>query len=947
MNTDNPSISWNVTWGGSQDDFGQDVAVANDGSAYVVGYSYFGSSDFDSVLVKFAPNGTKLWDNVYGGWWADASYGVAIDANGFVYVAGSTLEFGTYDFELVKFAPNGTKLWGTSVWGSSWDDFVCDIAIAPDGSIYITGFIFTFSVGYELVLVKVAPNGTQLWNVIWGGPLDDVGNGVEVDADGFVYVTGYTASFGAGNSDLALIKFASNGTKLWNITWGGPLNEVGYGIAVDPTGSLYVAGTTPGLMLTDFALIKFASNGTKLWDIEYGESTAIGYGVAVDAAAGAIYATGYKGPAGGTRELMLVKVTPNGTKLWNGTWDGPLSDEGHRVAIDTNGSVYVAGYTTSFGAGGNDFVLVKFENFSNDNTPPTGYQDPATNITNVQNGLTIWVNGTAIDDSFGVASVTIQWSNHTGWSQNMGTTNSWAFYNTSPIREGIWEILVNITDYANNSAIITCQIFVDNVAPTGFQWINTSTPIIQSHQTIWINGTAFDLSPSSGIQSITLTSSNSSGGISDWSSVIIVGSNTSLLDFSFFNISPLADNQLNGCYEINVSIEDMAGNKFNLTCRVTVEIKPPTGTQDPATQAPTRGDVNGRIWVNGTVSDDGFGIASVTIQWSNHTGWSADQGDLSSWAFYNTSPMDGGLYEIYINMTDLANNSALLICYIYVDYIPPIGIQSNTTDLSSPQNGGTNRFIYVNGTASDRGGIGMQDVAIVWTNTSTSWSANIGTNESWSFYNTSAINNGIYKIIMTLTDKFGNAQNISCHIWIDTLAPMGWQDTTTQRFQTVDLNGFLWVNGSATDGDGSGFLTVFIQGSNVSGATWSSNLNSSEFWAFTNNSAIPDGIWEIYINITDRAFNSILLTAYLKIDTTPPSGAQDLVTAFPQKNDLNGRLWVNGTSMDGSGAGLQLVEVISTNSSATWSVNFRTNESWAFANTSAISDGTWKVVIQL
>ncbi|MHA1264712.1 MAG: hypothetical protein ACTSRS_05675, partial [Candidatus Helarchaeota archaeon] len=577
---------------------------------------------------------------------------------------------------------------------------------------------------------------------------------------------------------------------------------------------------------------------------------------------------------------------------------------------------------------GNTFLLRC--NITVEINSPYGSQEPATNISNAQNGVTIWVNGTAADDGFGVASVTIQWSNHTGWSANVGSLNSWAFYNTSPIGEGLWEIWVNVTDYANNSAIIICQIFVDNVAPTGSQWVNTSTPLIQKAQLIWINGTAIDSAPSAGIRSVTITFSNTSGGISDWSAGLILNNFTSQLDFAFFNVSPLADNQFNGFYEVIITIEDNAGNQFNLTCRVTVEINPPSGNQDPATQAPTRGDVNGRVWVNGTAFDLGFGLKNVSIQWSNHTGWSSNQGDLNNWAFYNTSPMAGGLYEIHINMTDLANNSAILVCYVYVDYVAPTGSQSSTTDLSSPQNGRWNGFIYVNGSASDGSGVGMLDISIAWTNTSASWSTNLGTNESWSFRNTSAIMDGIYEIIVTLTDKLGNAQNISCYIWVDTLTPTGSQDALTQAFQTIDLNGFLWINGTASDGTGSGIASVFIEGSNYTGATWSANKNSPDFWAFTNQSAIADGIWEVYINITDHASNSIVILAYLKVDVTPPTGAQDVSTANPQEPDQNGLIWVNGTATDGTGVGLLLVEVAYTNSSATWSANLGTNESWAF-----------------
>ncbi len=574
---------------------------------------------------------------------------------------------------------------------------------------------------------------------------------------------------------------------------------------------------------------------------------------------------------------------------------------------------------------------------------PYGSQSPSTNISNPQRGSVIWVNGTAFDDGFGVLSVT---TNGSDWSTNQGTLNSWIFYNNTPIGEGIYEIWVNVTDLANNSAIIICQVFVDNVAPSGSQWANTTTPTIQKIPSIWINGTTTDPSPSSGVVGVAIISSNTSGGITDWSANI--GTNQI---FTFYNLSPVADNSLGGYYEVIVSIIDNAGNQYNLTCQVTVEINPPSGSQDAATQVPTRGDANGRVWVNGTCSDLGFGMKNVTIQWSNHSGWSSNQGTLNSWAFYITSNMAGGLWEIQINVTDLANNSAIIVCYVYVDTIAPTGSQDGSTNISSPQNGAPNGFIYVNGTASDGLGVGMQNVTFAWTNTSASWSSNLGTNESWSFRNTSAISDGIWELIITLVDQVGNAQNISCYIFIDTIAPNASQTIVEQAFQTVDMNGRIWVNGSASD-YGSGVRSMTITGSNHSGAIWGFGLilgtpQTYSPWTNYNLTLILDGVWEVYVNITDDASNSINFTAYITVDTSPPSGAQDAATSLAQ-NAPNGFIWINGTASDGLGIGLLNVTIVGTNHSGSpWSANLGSNTSWAFNNISAINEGIWAITINL
>jgi len=77
------------------------------------------------------------------------------------------------------------------------------------GSIYCVGKTYSFGTGaYDLALVKFYPNGTLAWNTTWVGSSNDHGVELALNAEGSVYCVSYTDSFGAGNNDLASIKFA-------------------------------------------------------------------------------------------------------------------------------------------------------------------------------------------------------------------------------------------------------------------------------------------------------------------------------------------------------------------------------------------------------------------------------------------------------------------------------------------------------------------------------------------------------------------------------------------------------------------------------------------------------------------------------------------------------------------------------------------------------------------
>ncbi|MHA1428622.1 MAG: TolB family protein, partial [Candidatus Helarchaeota archaeon] len=365
------------------------------------------------------------------------------------------------------------------------------------------------------------------------------------------------------------------------------------------------------------------------------------------------------------------------------------------------------------------------------------------------------------------------------WCRNRTNTGNWSsnytlswdgtyFSNSSTV---FWPAgsMITVEIFSNDSK---GQVFskyeyfgIDNSTPRAYQWENTTSKYIQMSTPIWINGTAWDPPISTGVSSITIIQSNTSGGIADWSSNV-----GDLNNFAFYNTSPLVDNQLQGCYEINISIVDGVGRSTVLTSNITVEINPPYGSQDPATNLSNPQNTQ-TIWVNGTAFDDGFGVANVIIQFSNYTNWSTNQGSLNAWSFSNTTPINEGIWFIQINVTDYTNKSTLINCYIQIkfgDVLPPTGSQSPSTNVSNPQNGDENSFIWVNGTASDD--TGVQLVFIQQTNhTGMPWSANIGTNESWAFNNVSTIADGTWEIQVNITDFANNSAIVYCYILVDTI----------------------------------------------------------------------------------------------------------------------------------------------------------------------------------
>jgi hypothetical protein len=199
--------------GSTNKDYGTSVATAADGSVYVAGYTE-GSIDgqafhgnLDGFVTKYAANGTKQWTQLVGGTGTDYSQSVATAADGSVYVAGFT--DGSIDGQ-----PN---------LGGGWDGFV----------------------------TKYAADGTKKWTQMAGGAGGDLGFSVATDADGSVYIAGYTGGSIDGQPNLDgldgfVTKFAADGTKQWSRVAGGAGDDIGYSVATAADGSVYVAGYTDG-----------------------------------------------------------------------------------------------------------------------------------------------------------------------------------------------------------------------------------------------------------------------------------------------------------------------------------------------------------------------------------------------------------------------------------------------------------------------------------------------------------------------------------------------------------------------------------------------------------------------------------------------------------------------------------------------------------------------------
>lgn len=448
--------------GGSGGGFGGDrgvrLAVDASGAAYAAGHT--SSLDFPATLGSFQINKTAAIRAAYvakiepgGGAIVYANYLAGISdhltadvaipsgciSNCEVVVVGTTNSFnfpvknafqpnfagsppGGGDYFISRFTANGSGLVYSTYLGSSSGDSASGVAMDAAGNAYVTGITTPGGLfpttegaysrtpfgGNDSTVTVFSPAGDHLYGSYVGGDGRDQALGIAVDANGHVYLTGFTASAQlpttngafqgapADGTDAFVMKLnpSSGGTSpdasdLLYLTYvGGSSIETGRDIAVDGTGRIYVAGTTfaadfptrpnPGALMpappnpaapVDGFVLQLNPGGTGAADLLY--STFLGgigdddaFGIAVDEAGTTITVTGRTRSADFPTSPGAAQIAPSllddafvaqlrpggagsGDLLYSTFLAGAAFDFGQGVALDPAGDIYVTGFTAS------------------------------------------------------------------------------------------------------------------------------------------------------------------------------------------------------------------------------------------------------------------------------------------------------------------------------------------------------------------------------------------------------------------------------------------------------------------------------------------------------------------------------------------------------------------------------------------------------------------------
>ena len=351
---------WYRTWGGGLSDIGGNVAVDSSDNVFIGGATEsFGAGGADIVLLKYDNSGIFQWQRIWGGNHYDSGNDIAVDSLDNIYLVGTTNSYtaGGSDVILIKYDNSGVLQWNVT-WGGSEDDEGLGITIDSLNNVYITGDTDTYS---NKLLAKYDSSGVLQWSKT-NSELAGIGKELALDSLGNIYLVGETY-YGEGLTDVLLEKYNSAGVIQWNKTWGGSNWDYGWDVDVDSANNVYVSGRTRsfGVGDSDMLLIKYDSTGTQLWNRTWGGvSTDLGVRITIDSLDNVYFAGTTVGFGAGLFDMTLVKYNAFGEQLWYRTWGGSSSDYGVGVILDSSENIFIGGATGSFGAGIEDFALVKY-----------------------------------------------------------------------------------------------------------------------------------------------------------------------------------------------------------------------------------------------------------------------------------------------------------------------------------------------------------------------------------------------------------------------------------------------------------------------------------------------------------------------------------------------------------------------------------------------------------
>jgi len=263
------NLEWEQAYGGAGDDRALGMRQTADDGFLVVGYTDSkGAGEDDLYLLKTDAKGELVWEKTYGGELDDRARFVTPAPEGGYLVVGDTASFAegkefSADIYLLKIDLDGNEEW-SKTFGTTDTDYGYWLEYTADGGYVIGGYNVTFQVGArDFYITKVDKDGKATFDrSIDNGGYERAGT-ILLTADGGYLMAGHTETYNVPDSDVWLVKTDGNGEVVWEKTFGGPKKERAFRIQATDDGGYVMAGYTDsfGAGGSDIYIVKIDADG--------------------------------------------------------------------------------------------------------------------------------------------------------------------------------------------------------------------------------------------------------------------------------------------------------------------------------------------------------------------------------------------------------------------------------------------------------------------------------------------------------------------------------------------------------------------------------------------------------------------------------------------------------------------------------------------------------------
>ncbi len=261
---------------------------------------------------------TAPWTQQFGSINEDFGEAIALDNSGNIVTAGNTsgslaaLNKGSTDIFITKHSENSLLLWSKQ-YGSVGDDYVTDIISDADGNLYLSGYSYGDFEGNnngsaDFILLKLNSSGEILWKKQMGTTQDDIASSLSLDKNGDLIVAGYSfknfdGHVSNGLHDVVVIKVSTDtGAQIWSQLFGTVLFDIANDIVIDSENNIYVTGYSGSV-----------------------ENVPDNFGF---------------------DDITLTKLATDSSILWTRRIGTALRDQALAAAIDSSDNIYLTGFTS-------------------------------------------------------------------------------------------------------------------------------------------------------------------------------------------------------------------------------------------------------------------------------------------------------------------------------------------------------------------------------------------------------------------------------------------------------------------------------------------------------------------------------------------------------------------------------------------------------------------------